>query len=202
VTLPRRSSIFVALFALLAGCGYYFPHVYTGPARSIYMPTWKNQTNQLDLDTKLYRELTLWFQKSSSIEITKTREKADLILAGEIMSIDLPSLAFNVDARATSVKINLMVRFVLKDLASGEIIWEEPGRLWTQDYALGSGGVISVDNENRALEKILQDMSEQIYIGSLSRLRRKAMKKEAAATTPVAPPEAVPAATEAMPAAK
>jgi len=174
----RRSWYLVVLLSVLAGCGYYFPHVYSGPARAIYMPTWKNQTNQLDLDTKLFRSLTLWFQKSSSIEITKTKENADLILAGEIMSIDLPSLSYNIDARATSVKINLMVRFVLKDLKTGEIIWEEPGRLWTQDYTLGSGGVISVDNENRALEKILEDMSEQIYIGSLSRLRRKALKKD------------------------
>ena len=33
------------LLALLVGsCGYYNPHVYTGPARVVYMPNWQIRT--------------------------------------------------------------------------------------------------------------------------------------------------------------
>ena len=43
------------LLALLVGsCGYYNPHVYSGPARVVYMPNWQNRTNKLGLDNRIY----------------------------------------------------------------------------------------------------------------------------------------------------
>lgn len=169
--------LFLTLFILIGGCGYHSPHVYDGPSKTIYMPNWKNRTSQLGLDARIYQTLTRWFQKSNSINLTKDREQADMILAGEIVSIDLPSVAWGADARTTEAKVALSVRYIIKDLKSDKIIWEVPNELWTEAYSTVGGSSVMAENERNALTQILSDMSERIYIGTLNKLRRATTKK-------------------------
>lgn len=155
---------------LMHGCGYYFPHVYEGASRVIYMPTWQNRTNKLGLDMKIYQSLSRWFQKSESVALTKEKSGADLILAGEIISIDLPSVSWNTISEVTGTKINLYVRYVLKDQKSGKILWEVPNKLYTADYTVPTSTLAADD---AALAKIIDDMSEEIYLGTLNRIRKQ-----------------------------
>ena len=168
-TTPGLLVIFCLIF-LLGGCGYYFPHVYDGPEKSVYMPNWKNRTSKLGIDAVMYQSLSIWFQKSKAIRITKNKETADLILAGEITFIDLPSVAWNSNARTTDVKVRLGLRYVLKDLKNGEILWEVPEDMWTEDFGTLNE---TADNEDEALEIILDDVSEKIYLGVLDKLRKQ-----------------------------
>ncbi len=171
--MTRIKSGLLVLFCLAlmtGGCGYYFPHIYEGPARTVYMPNWKNRTNQLGLDAKIYQALAGWFQKSKSITMTKKREQADLILAGEIVSIDLPSVAWGGDARTTDVKVKLGVRYVLKDLKTDKLLWEVPHQIWTEDYSTRYQGL---SGEKAALAQIIDDLAEKIYLGTLERLRKQ-----------------------------
>lgn len=155
---------------LLAGCGYYFPHVYTGPERVIYMPSWENRTSKLGLDNRIYQSLARWFQKSDAVKLTKERAGADYILAGEIMAIDLPSVSWDGVTRASGINVKLMVRYVLKDLKSGEIVWEVPSKLYTADYTEKR---ISSTGDEVALREIVDDLAEDIYMGTLHRIRRQ-----------------------------
>lgn len=153
------------LALLLSSCGYYFPHVYEGPAHVIYMPSWQNRTSKLGLDNKIYQSITRWFQKSDAIDLTKDKAKADLILAGEIISIDLPSVSWDGVSNSTGNKVKLFVRYVLKDLKSGAILWEIPRKLYTSDYT------DKQTSEDEALIEIIDEMSEDIYIGTLDKIR-------------------------------
>ncbi len=162
--------LFVAVTILFSGCGYYFPSVYDGPTKTIYMPEWKNRTSKLGIDITLYKTLSRWFQQSEAIILTKDKSKAQLILAGEIVSIDLPSIAWGGDTVTTDVKIRLGVRYVLKDLETGKLLWEVPHEIWTEDYP---SRVLSTVAENEALETIIDDLSERIYLGTLNNLRKE-----------------------------
>ncbi len=167
---PFSLLVIFCLISLLGGCGYYFPHIYDGPEKTVYMPNWKNRTDKLDIDAVMYQSLSIWFQKSKAIRITKKKESADLILAGEITYIDLPSVAWNSNARATDIKVELGLRYVLKDLKNGEILWEVPNDLWTEDFNTLNQ---TADSENEALKQIIDDISEKIYLGTLEKLRKQ-----------------------------
>ncbi len=169
------------LTVFLGGCGYYFPNVYNGPVRTIYMPNWKNRTSELDLNAKIYQSLSRWFQKSKSLHMTKNKNAADLILAGEIMYIDLPSISWSGNARTTEVRVKLGVRYILKDRKSGDVLWEVPNELWTENYSTESGSAVIADREREALQKIISDLSERIYLGTLNKLRAKDIKAKARA---------------------
>ena len=168
-TTPLLLVIFCLIF-LLGGCGYYFPHIYDGPEKSVYMPNWKNRTDKLGIDAVMYQSLSIWFQKSKAIRITKDKETADLILAGEITFIDLPSVAWDGNARTTDVKVRLGLRYVLKDLKNGKILWEVPNDMWTEDFNTLNQ---SADSEDEALKVILDEVSEKIYLGTLKTLREQ-----------------------------
>ncbi|WP_457574590.1 LPS assembly lipoprotein LptE [Desulfolithobacter sp.] len=164
------------LTLVFGGCGYYFPHIYDGPEKTVYMPQWKNRTNQLDLDTRIYHSLARWFQKSSSINLIRDKKGADLILAGEIVSIDLPSISWDGNAETKEVKVRMQVRYVLKDLKNGTLLWEVPREVWSEEYQL-SDNTTSI-NEQEAVEQIIADLSERIYLGTLERLRQEQRRKE------------------------
>ena len=168
-------SVVILLAVLfLSGCGYYFPHVYDGPARVVYMPTWQNRTSKLGLDNKIYQILAHWFQKSPKVTLTKEKTKADLILAGEIISITLPSVSWNGVSDATGTKVQLIVRYVLKDLETGAILWEVPGKLYTADYNVQT---VNTTADDMALATIIDEMSEDIYLGTLNKIRKRNMQK-------------------------
>ena len=158
---------------LLASCGYHNPYVYSGPDRDLYITTWHNRTNELLLDAKIYQSLVRWYQKSGSISVTKKKEGAHLILAGEIISIDLPSLSYGFGNSATEVKILLTVRYILKDLTSGKVLMEVGQETWTEQYKVGASSSESSDNEKEALEVIIDDLSEKIYIQTLDILSKE-----------------------------
>ncbi|HHD63495.1 MAG TPA: hypothetical protein ENK96_03820 [Desulfobulbaceae bacterium] len=167
--------LLTSAFLMLGGCGYYFPSVYDGPTKTIYMPEWKNKTNKLGIDISLYKSLSKWFQQSEAVILSKNKSKSDLILAGEIVYIDLPSISWGGDTVTTDVKIKLGVRYILKDLKSDKILWEVPNELWTEDYP---SQTLSTAAENKALDTIIDDLSERIYLGTLNKLRKENMSKQ------------------------
>lgn len=172
----RKHAVLIGLMLtfllFVSSCGYYFPHVYEGPRRVIYMPSWKNRTNKLNLDMKIYQSLSRWFQKIQSVDLTKDKIGADYSLSGEIIAIDLPTVSWNSNSAATGTKVQLFVRYALKDLKSGKILWDENNKLYTADYTVQAANSAADDE---ALSKIINDMSEIIYLGTLKQLRKQAM---------------------------
>ena len=166
-------SLLLVIF-IFSSCGYRNPHVYSGPDRDLYITTWHNRTSELLLDAKIYQSLVRWYQKSGSIKVTKQKANAQLILAGEIVSIDLPSLTYGAGNNATEVKVILTVRYILKDIDNDKILLEVSNEQWTEDYKVGASSSESADNEAEALKTIIDDLSEKIYVKSIDILAKQA----------------------------
>ena len=158
-----RSATIMLLLILVASCGYRNPNVYSGPSKVIYATEWKNRTSELGLDAEIYRSLNKWFQKSGSLTTVREKGGADLILAGEIVSIELPSLSYGVNNIANEVKVRLTVRYILKEIATNKVLLEAPRETWTEEYLVTSSSATNSDNEANALESIIEDLSRKIY---------------------------------------
>jgi outer membrane lipopolysaccharide assembly protein LptE/RlpB len=169
-TTLRLNLLFLLTALFLSGCGYHAPYAYSGPEKSIYVPHWKNRTNALQLDSRIYQSLTHWFQKSSSLKISKEKAGADFILAGEIISIQLPSLSYGAGNSTTEVKVILTVRYILKEIKTGNILMEVPSETWTEYSRISSSSTATSDNEERALATIIDNLSEKIYMKALGKI--------------------------------
>jgi hypothetical protein len=144
--------------------------VYSGPEKTIYVTHWKNKTNVLQLDAKIYQSLTHWFQKSNALKVSNQKAGADLILAGEIIAIQQPSLAYGTGNRTTEVKLTLTVRYILKDIKTNKVLLEVPSETWTETSSTTRVSTATADNETLALASIIDDLSEKIYIKSINKL--------------------------------
>jgi len=162
----------VSTLFLLVSCGYKNPYVYTGPAKAMYITSWKNRTSELQLESDIYQSLLQWYQRSDSLTIVNDKSDADLILAGEIISIDLPSLAYGANNITQQVKLTLHVRYILKDLDSGEILFQVPDQLRTEEYIIAADSSTTADNEEKALNIIIDELSQDIYLKTLSTLSK------------------------------
>lgn len=151
------------LILFLASCGYHNPYVYSGPEKTIYIAEWKNRTSELSLDSDIYRSLARWYQKAGSLHVSKKKEGADLVLAGEIISISLPSRSYTANREAAEIKIRLRVRYILKDIKSGKILIEEPSEVWSENYLTSSDSATAKEREDNALKRIIKDLSQKIY---------------------------------------
>jgi len=163
----RWILVLSVITVFLAGCGYRNPYVYSGPDKSIYVTNWKNRTSDQQLDAKMYQELLKWYQKSRSLKVTKTKEGADFILAGEIISMNVPSLAFDATNTASDVKLTLKVRYIFKDLETGSALIEIPAETWRQSYTITSDAAETRDNLDEAMDIIIEDIAQKIYQRSL-----------------------------------
>ncbi len=158
----------IVIACIVAACGYRNPNIYNGPPKSIYITEWKNRTSELGLDSKLYRSLTKWFQKSGSISTVRQKEGADLILAGEVVSLELPSLSYGANNITSEVKVRLRVRYIVKEIASNKILLEIADQTWEESYIASTNSSVNMDNETKALNKIIEDMSQKIYQKTIS----------------------------------
>lgn len=167
-------KIFPLLFLaiIFSSCGYHNPNVYSGPQKTIYITEWKNRTSELNIDSKIYRALTKWYQKSGSISVSREKSGADLILAGEIVSIDLPSLSYGIANRAREVRVKLRVRYILKEISTKKVMLEVPDEIWTEEYLVSLNSAETSDNEEEALDTILEDLSQKIYRKTVSGITR------------------------------
>ncbi len=162
--------LFIVIVLLLSSCGYHNPYIYTGPEKSIYLTNWKNRTNKLDLNSKIYQDLVKWYQKSGSIRVVDNKESADLILAGEILSLNLPSLSYGTNSTTKEVKIKLTVRYVLQDIDSKKFLIEVPREVRTEEYSTTSDVAETSDNEDEALDTIVDEMAQKIYLQTITEI--------------------------------
>ncbi len=168
--ISRNISLLAVIGFFLVSCGYHNPYVYTGPEKIIYIKDWKNRTSELGLDSQIYQSLVKWFQKSGSIKITKKKSDADLILAGEIVSIDIPSVSYDSNDTANEVKIKLKIRYILKDIATDKILFEQAAEEWTEKYLVDDTSSLTANNQDEALETIIDELSQKIYQKTLVEL--------------------------------
>ncbi len=160
----------LVMVCLVTACGYYNPNVYSGPSKSIYLAEWKNRTSELGLNSQIYRSLTRWFQKTGSITTVRNKEGADLILGGEIIFLELPSLSYAANSITSEVKVRLKVRYILKEIATNKIVLQTPGEIWTEEYLVSASTSTNLNNERKALETIIEDLSKKIYQRTITQL--------------------------------
>ena len=102
----------------------------------------------------------------------RQKEGADLILAGEIISLELPSLAYGENSVTTQVKVLLRVRYILKNIATNKIVLEVASELWTEQYLVSKNISANLDNEKKALNTIIEDLSRRIYQRTITEIPR------------------------------
>jgi hypothetical protein len=153
---------------IVSSCGYSNPYIKkeaaAPPARTLYLTTWQNRTNELGLESVYFRLFNAWFKKTDRINVVFDEEQADLKLTGEISAIDLPGLFYDSFDEALEIKLKLTVRFTLRNNRNNAILWQEKNFIIYEPFIIDAAGERTRLNKQNALLRIGDELGELIYL--------------------------------------
>ncbi|MGV1099211.1 LPS assembly lipoprotein LptE [Thiovibrio sp. JS02] len=163
----RKICLLLVLF-FLSGCGYHNPNILTdeeaGPPIKLYVPLWTNPTSETRLATDIHNALQDWLIQSKRLILVGNAASADYILKGRIVSVRYPGRSYNVKDTALALKAILTVEYSVRDVKTDKPVWEAKGYSLEETYTVGSSTAQTDANKKTALELIVNDLAENIYI--------------------------------------
>jgi len=134
----RWAWCLVILLLMPAGCGY--RPVGSEPAPpggkeppTLAVPLFRNRSTEVNLEALFANALTETLAQSRTWRLTPREENADLVLEGEVTSVEYASVAFFDINQSLVRRVTIRVDLTLKQRGSGKVLWKEREVL-TDDY--------------------------------------------------------------------
>ena len=181
--------ILMAMFPLLASCGYRFVSMdVQGPTRdvsptesfhSIAIPISRANSTFPGIEADFATAFREEFVSRSGLRLV-SQEDADVVLEAQIAQISTTPSAYSVKEFTvgalmtkyeTTSKRTLVVRLKarLMHKRSGRIIWEDPRMEERGSYRVGADPLVNIHNERKAYVDIARRLARRIFLRSLER---------------------------------
>ena len=161
----RRAIVVLAVFVVLAGCGYDFKGAgLTAPVdvRTIAVTILENRTSESGIETVFTGDLTYEFTRSKVLRVGD-KNTADAVLSGSIASLTVDTISHTAsyasDERRVTVTLNLALR-----RADGKVIWSDTALSDREVFRVDSSDKLETQSKRRAaIETISERLAEKIH---------------------------------------
>ncbi len=163
----KKNLIFLVLLACVS-CGYHLegrPTSFSPRWKTIYVPVWKNPTMDIRFGEIMAEALRERIELAGDLRLVNNVQEADLIFEGEIISVWVSGLAYNVYTQTLERRVSVRAKARLIERESGRIIWQNANIHRYQDYPVVKEVVGQEIDPGRdlALRQISEDLAEIIY---------------------------------------
>jgi hypothetical protein len=141
---------------------------------SIGIPTFKNLTNEFKIEQIITRALLKEFTASTRGRVDSSASGVDLVLLGEIRSLDLLPVTYrtqNVGEKTfgSAFQLTLRVSAKLVRQRDSAVIWQNEDFVFRERYLLNTNIRDFFSEENPALERLAQNFSSGLASAILNR---------------------------------
>jgi hypothetical protein len=173
VRTTRRSLVLCVLYVVSiggAGCGYSLAgrgSFLPAYIQTIGVPTFGNRTPVFNLETQLTEKVRSEFIGRGKYKILPDAEGVDALLTGNVVGVVATPVSLNLNGLATRYMLTLNASVELRDVKQNEVIWQNPGLLFRQEYDIETGGE-SLDpsaffgQDANALDRMTTDFARTI----------------------------------------
>jgi len=173
---PARLTfpVSLALLAALAGCGYQFrvegagPTIggaaaassSTSPPQRLVVRTLENKSFEPNLETRYTNYLRHEFSSGSGAQVVPESEAADLVLSGQILSVNLPTLSFT---RTTTLesRVEVLVIVQVEETRTKRLVWAQTSK-GASEFFVTTDLNFNRALQNRALEQAGRFIAEDL----------------------------------------
>ncbi len=190
--LSTHVSALCLSLVLLSGCGYQFrvegagPTIggaaatssSTVPAPRLVVRTLENKSFEPNLEVRFTNYLRHEFSSGSGAQVVPDTEAADLVLSGQILSVNLPTLSFSLTTTFES-RAEVMVMVKVEETRTKRVVWVQSAKGSSEFYVtpdLQFNRVL----QNRALEQAGRFIAEDLASRFLLQLESGQLEKPAA----------------------
>lgn len=167
---PARSGgwsaavVIMAAAAMLAACGYRFqgPAKLPGEARTLYVETFQNRTNQDGLETLVTNAIVAEFTKRSDALVASDPAAADLLMRGVIRSMDSQTISSRRKDAAGERRVTIRLDAQLVD-PDGRVVWEAKGLTDNDAYPVTDDKFENEQRERRTARMAATRIAERIF---------------------------------------
>jgi TolB-like protein len=153
--------------AAAPGCGYKLAGANTflpERIRAIGVAPFENRTRRPEIDQRLTEQVAREFSTRGNYKVVTRTEDADAWLEGAVSDFRTQPVQFNEQGRATRLETVVRIEATLRDLATGEILWNQTSLTFREQYDVseqetgisvgGSSDEPFFDRETLALDQI------------------------------------------------
>ncbi len=171
------TTTYCLLSTVLAGCGYTTRSMISSKYKTIYVTPFVNKiniTNEADTGSKYKVNRPMVETDITSIVIRKfhldgnlrpsNKEKADLILKGEVIDFRKDPLRYNDNDEVSEYRMNLVVNLSCWSVGEDKLLWEENGftgytEYYTSAYPLSN---VTKKTDDQAITDALDDLGRRV----------------------------------------
>ncbi len=160
-----------------------------GPAPRLVVLNFQNKSFEPNLELKFTNYTRHEFSAGAGVQVVASKETADYVLKGEILSVVMPSLSFTQSDTFES-RVVVTVRAVVEDLRSGKVLWDQRSTA-TSEFFISNDLQFNRVLQTRALEQTGRLIAEDLATRFLDHMESGA---KPAGQRPAAPKTDGPAA--------
>ena len=163
-----RDFLCILLILTMAGCGYTTGSLLPGKYRKIAIQPFQNKVAFVDaniqgvyvplLESNVRTAIIDRFLFDGNLHIADP-DKADLVLSGDLISFAQDTLRQDVNLNVQEYRIRVIVSLVLRDTATGKVLWKEPSFAGETTYFLTGP---QAQTQSSAVDVALTDLATRI----------------------------------------
>lgn len=156
----------------IAGCGYRFSpggEWIDKSLQTVFVDNIANTTSEPFVEIYLRNGLEDQFRKSSRFRLTASKDAADLIMQGTILSLNIPPVAYDRYDKATEGRAVMTIDLLFQDRRAGKKLWAVTNFSGNETYRIDQANPSATSvSKSAALQKLSNDMAEKAYRNLMS----------------------------------
>ena len=156
----------------LANCGYRFSpggEWIDKSLETVFVDNIANTTSEPFIEIYLRNGLEDQFRKSGRFRLTASKDTADLIMQGTILSLNIPPVAYDRYDKATEGRAVMTVNLLFEQRAAGKKLWAVTNFSGNETYRIDQANPSATSvSKSTALQKLSNDMAEKAYRNLMS----------------------------------
>jgi outer membrane lipopolysaccharide assembly protein LptE/RlpB len=159
-----RASLALAVFVVLAGCGYHPKGMgLTAPpgVRTIAVTVLENRTAESGIETRFTSDLAYEFTRSKIVQVVG-RDTADAVLSGIIVSLKEDTISHTASYESDERRVTMTMNLALKG-TDGRVIWSRRHLSDREAFKVASDKLATERNRRAAIEVISERLAEKVH---------------------------------------
>ena len=167
-----RALLLFSLIVAVAGCGYRFSpggEWIDKSLQTVFVDNIANTTSEPFIEIYLRSGLEDQFRKSSRFRLAASKDAADLIMQGTILSLNVPPVAYDRYDKATEGRAVMTINLLFEDRRAGKKLWSVTNFSGNETYRIDQANPSATSvSKGTALQKLSNDMAEKAYRNLMS----------------------------------
>lgn len=163
----RLLPLVLAILSLIAtaACGYHVlgnaPTTYQSQAK-LAIPLFTNRSNEVGLEAIFANAFINTFSHSQVARLTAQEDQADVILQGDLTTVEHTSVAYRDIDQSLVRRVTLTINLVLKERQSGKVLWKDV-KVIDADYVVRADYHYGEATRQMAINKAAATMAQRVH---------------------------------------